>query len=257
MASSVKKGKIACPLCREMCSPDEMYSASICQKCHDIKQAKNQGKPRPKSGNGSGEIKRNAMGWVEREEKSIRSIDEDGYLVTDTSRDATDIGFVKPIDRESIEVTETGEELLDGDYKKPVSEVGNIVSETLRIGMLETLAESQGELLAEALRRIKSLETSLSPVIEKENAKADSAGLAKLRDDLEAVLKKKHLKTKVNGIYVSDLYGANGRRGGGLGISKMQAFRLRDVCRLDDRFRVEKAENKEGKWLIRLNTKFE
>ena len=115
IASGVKDGKIACPLCRQMCLPDEMYSASICLKCHEVKQAKNQGKPRSKGGNGSGEIKRNAMGWVEREEKPIRLIDEDGYLVSDTTNASTDINFTKLIVDNGIGVSDTIKEMTDDD----------------------------------------------------------------------------------------------------------------------------------------------
>jgi hypothetical protein len=62
-------------------------------------------------------------------------------------------------------------------------------------------------------------------------------------------------KSHANGIYVHSLYGKNGRRGGKLNISKMQAFRLRDACRGDDRFRVEKTENQQGNWAILLNVR--
>ena len=199
----------------------------------------------------------------------------DGIEVSDTDNEFNEIEIDKTVSRGSNRVSETGTRSLTLDPEKPVCPNGIKVSDTkartldsnneksimensirvsdTRIDKLEALVASQSELLAGALRRIRFLEERVGPMIEKEDAKRNRAGLKKLRDSLEALLKKKYVKNRIDAVYVSDLYGPNGRKGGKLGISKMQAFRLRDACRTDDRFRVEKAENKSGKWLIRLN----
>ena len=199
----------------------------------------------------------------------------DGIEVSDTNNEFNEIEIDEAVSRGSNRVSETGTRSLTLDPEKPVGPNGIKVSDTktrtldsnneksimensirvsdTRIDKLEALVASQSELLAGALRRIRFLEERVAPMIEKEDAKRNRAGLKKLRDSLEALLKKKYVKNRIDAVYVSDLYGPNGRKGGKLGISKMQAFRLRDACRTDDRFRVEKAENKSGKWLIRLN----
>ena len=199
----------------------------------------------------------------------------DGIEVSDTNNEFNEIEIDEAVSRGSNRVSETGTRSLTLDPEKPVCPNGIKVSDTkartldsnneksimensirvsdTRIDKLEALVASQSELLAGALRRIRFLEERVAPMIEKEDAKRNRAGLKKLRDSLEALLKKKYVKNRIDAVYVSDLYGPNGRKGGKLGISKMQAFRLRDACRTDDRFRVEKAENKSGKWLIRLN----
>ena len=138
---------------------------------------------------------------------------------------------------------------------KPEANDGIRVSDTSLIELERALGIAN-ECLANALRRIRALEEKLeklSPVIEKEEAKRDAAGLQKLRDDLFKLLRERMEKSHTNGIYVHSLYGKNGRRGGKLNISKMQAFRLRDACRGDDRFKVEKTENQQGNWAILLN----
>jgi len=103
------------------------------------------------------------------------------------------------------------------------------------------------------LQRIAILEEKTVPVVERGGVKNDSDSMEKLRSDLYGILKERYEKKKVNGIYVKSLYGPNGRIGGMLGVSKATAWRLREACRLDKRFRVEKADNQKGNWTIRLN----
>ena len=214
----------------------------------------------------------------------------DGITVSDTKNNCADSDYSKPIAKNGITVSDTDPQLVDDVQKDapatiPITEdgirvsgtAGNIVSETksqsiicdpkpktndgirvsdTRLTELERALGIANESIANALRRIRALEEKLeklSPVIEKEEAKRDAAGLQKLRDDLFKLLRERMDKTHTNGIYVHSLYGKNGRRGGKLNISKMQAFRLRDACRGDDRFRVEKTENQQGNWAILLN----
>ena len=214
----------------------------------------------------------------------------DGITVSDTKNNCADNDYSKPIAKNGITVSDTDPQLVDDVQKDapatiPITEdgirvsgtAGNIVSETksqsiicdpkpktndgirvsdTRLTELERALGIANESIANALRRIRALEEKLeklSPVIEKEEAKRDAAGLQKLRDDLFKLLRERMEKSHTNGIYVHSLYGKNGRRGGKLNISKMQAFRLRDACRGDDRFRVEKTENQQGNWAILLN----
>lgn len=295
--------------------------------CYEAIRARNRGKPKPKKNNHK-IIKRNAMGWVEREEKPTRLIDDselakmiildravdsgvltdsissDGFRVSETDNHPFDAENERPDSKDGIRVTDPNNQLNDSDSPKTITEDGNRVSETVntpndtdrripdekldridgirvsetkpqsiicdtetitedgnrvtgtRLAELEHVLGATNESLAYALRRIRVLEEKLeklSPVIEKEEAKRDAAGLQKLRDDLYKLLRERMEKNHTNGIYVHSLYGKNGRRGGKLNISKMQAFRLRDACRGDDRFRVEKADNQRGNWAILLN----
>ena len=192
---------------------------------------------------------------------------EDGIRISDTDPQLTDnvqkdtLATI-PITEDGIRVSDTSGNIVSETKPqsiicnpRPKAEDGIRVSET-RLIELERAIGFANESLATALRRIRALEEKiekLSPVIEKEEAKRDAAGLQKLRDDLFKLLRERMDKTHTNGIYVHSLYGKNGRRGGKLNISKMQAFRLRDACRGDDRFRVEKTENQQGNWAILLN----
>ena len=219
-----------------------------------------------------------------------KPIAKNGITVSDTKNNCADNDYSKPIAKNGITVSDTDPQLVDDVQKDapatiPITEdgirvsgtAGNIVSETksqsiicdpkpktndgirvsdTRLTELERALGIANESIANALRRIRALEEKLeklSPVIEKEEAKRDAAGLQKLRDDLFKLLRERMEKSHTNGIYVHSLYGKNGRRGGKLNISKMQAFRLRDACRGDDRFRVEKTENQKGNWAILLN----
>ncbi len=180
----------------------------------------------------------------------------DGNIVSDTERELSISNLKEPACIESIRASGTRKKLIDTDNHDTVAGDGIKVFETQRIAALEESLGITNDALATAFRRIAALEEQiqrLSPVIEKEDARRNAAGLQKLRDDLHALLRDRMKKTQINGIYIHSLYGPNGRKGGKLGISKMQAYRLRDACRSDDRFKVEKAENQRGNWSIRLN----
>jgi len=196
-----------------------------------------------------------------------RTIAANGIRVSDTDPQSTDdvqkdtLATI-PITEDGIRVSDTSSNIVSDTESQSIicdpktkANDGIRVSDT-RLIELERALGIANETLANALRRIRALEEKLeklSPVIEKEEAKRDSAGLQKLRDDLFKLLRERMEKSHTNGIYVHSLYGKNGRRGGKLNISKMQAFRLRDACRGDDRFRVEKTENQQGNWAILLN----
>jgi len=196
-----------------------------------------------------------------------KPIAKNGIIVSDTDPQSTDdvqkdTRATMPITEDGIRVSDTASNIVSDIESqsircdpKPKANDGIRVSDT-RLIEIERALGIANESLANALRRIRTLEEKLeklSPVIEKEEAKRNAAGLQKLRDDLFKLLRERMEKTHTNGIYVHSLYGKNGRRGGKLNISKMQAFRLRDACRGDDRFRVEKTENQQGNWAILLN----
>jgi hypothetical protein len=186
-----------------------------------------------------------------------KPVTEDGVRVADTKKRLLDDDINKPVTEDGVRVADTKKRLLDDDINKPVTEDGVRVADTKkRLSDLELSLSTVQEDLAYALREIASLKKQLgklSPVIEREEPKRDVEGLKKLRDDLHKLLKERMEKSHTNGIYVHSLYGPNGRPGGKLNISKKQAFRLRDACRSDDRFRVEKANNQRGNWAISLN----
>jgi len=187
---------------------------------------------------------------------SPKPITEGGFTVSETINHPSDIVIGEHEGIDGFTVSETDNQLTDNGSPKPITEGGFTVSETVllkRIADLEKHCEAQAGLLAKALRRIAALEEKTVPVIEKEDVKRDSEGMEKLRNDLHGILKEQYEKRKINGIYVKNLYGPNGRNGGVLGVSKATAWRLREACRLDKRFRVEKADNQRGNWAIRLN----
>ena len=294
MAVDVRDGKIACNRCKQLTLPDEMHSADICSRCYEALRTRNQGKLKPE-GDRSEIIKRNALGWIEREEKPKRAIDEDGFrvsetgdssidinsrksidrdgsIVSETNNDSTDNHPKEPIDRDGSEVPETKNSIsvvgskkqedcdgskvpetsdmeIDNDYEKSISRYASRVSETQ---IMEMIGDTN-ELLADCIRRIRILEAKVSSVIEKYEPNRDAPGLEKLRNDLFKIIQDRYDKTHQNGIYVKSLYGPNGRKGGKLHISKSHAWRLREACRMDPRFKIEKADNKRGNWLIRLN----
>ena len=296
MAADVRERKVACNRCKQLTLPDDMHSADICLRCYEVLRARNQGKANPKVNNNLGIKKRNAVGWIEREEEPIRSIDEDDFLVSETSDSSIDINFEKSIDRDSSRVSETNNDSTDNHlFKKPIDKDGSEVSETKNCiyvvdskkqndsdgfkvsetsdvekdtdyretisrggskvsetQMMEMIGDTN-ELLADCLRRIRILEEKVSSVIQEGKSKRDTAGMEKLRNDLFKILQNRYDKTHQNGIYVKSLYGPNGRKGGKLHISKAQAWRLRESCRMDTRFKIEKANNQRGNWLIRLN----
>lgn len=287
----VVDGRMQCIRCKDWKLPGEMhFKDRTCQTCYETIRARNRDKPKPKRYN-SKIIKKNAMGWVERVEKTTRAIEDlelakmiileraadrnilpepitnDSIRVSDTDPQPTDdvqkdTPATLPITEDSIRVSDTASNIVSETKPqsiicdpKPKASDGIRVSDT-RLIELERALGIANESLASALRRIRALEEKLeklSPVIEREEAKRDAAGLQKLRDDLFKLLRERMEKSHTNGIYVHSLYGKNGRRGGKLNISKMQAFRLRDACRGDDRFRVEKTENRQGNWAILLN----
>ncbi len=273
----VIEGRVQCILCRNWKLPGEMHSNDrTCQDCYEAIKARNKNKPK-QTKNNSKIIKRNAMGWIEREERPTRAVDpelakmiildraadsvtepitEDGFRVSETNNQPNDNDLHKTITEDGFRVSETNNQPNDNDLHKTITEDGFRVSETnlqRRIVDLEKHCEAQAELLAKALQRIAILEEKTVPVVERGGVKNDSDSMEKLRSDLYGILKERYEKKKVNGIYVKSLYGPNGRIGGMLGVSKATAWRLREACRLDKRFRVEKADNQKGNWAIRLN----
>ena len=188
---------------------------------------------------------------------SPRQVTEDGVRVADTKERQITSDIDKSITEDGVRVADTKERQIASDINKSITEDGVRVADTKeRLSDLELSLSTVQEDLAYALREIASLKRQLgklSPVIEKEEAKRDAEGLKKLRDELFKLLRERMDKSHTNGIYVHSLYGPNGRPGGKLNISKKQAFRLRDACRGDDRFRVEKANNQRGNWAISLN----
>ena len=263
-------GSAQCQRCKSEVVLDELQNG-LCVTCRDEIRARNAGKPKPKGKS----IKKNALGWVERDETARpadvsvsellamagnkvseteskphanvpgKSATGNGNKVSETAFESKDTDNQKTIAPKSLKVSETGNK---------VPETGNVVSETGN-RVSETYAEWQNRMaedLARALRRIKALEDQvqkLAPLIEKEEAKRDSEGMKNLRDELFNLLR----MSPQRGAYVSSLYGPNGQKGGKLSISKAQAFRLRDACRMDDRFKVMRAENQSAKWIIILN----
>ena len=277
----VVDGKIQCIRCRDWKLPGEMhFKDRICQACYETIRARNRDKPKPKKKNEK-IIKRNGMGWVERVEKPTRTVGDSelakmivleravdrnmlpGPITVDGGRVAdTKNGSMSEIDKEShslggVTVAATNEIQTDAPKIRSITGDGGRVADTeKRLNELEGALGATNERLANALRKIRALEEKLeklSPVIEKEEAKRDAANLQRLRDDLFKLLRERMEKSHTNGIYVHSLYGPNGRAGGKLNISKRQAFRLRDACRGDDRFKVEKTENQQGNWAILLN----
>ena len=179
---------------------------------------------------------------------------KDGFRVSETNNHPSDAEIGKPESKDGFRVSETNDRPTNNDSSKPKAEGGFTVSDLQKqITDLEKHCGEQAEMLAKALRRIAALEEKTVPAIEKDDAKRDSDGMEKLRNDLHGILKEQYEKRKINGIYVKSLYGPNGRNGGVLGVSKATAWRLREACRLDKRFRVEKADNQKGNWTIRLN----
>jgi hypothetical protein len=287
--------KVAGIRCKRTGHPDEKQSVDTCLVCHEALQSKSKGKSKPKGNGSSAILKRNALGWVEREDKVIRSIDEDGFLVPETSNGPIKFDLRKSIDLDGSTVSETAngssDDLLkntidrdcsrvpetkncisvadskkqkgsdgsnvpetsnaetDTDHRKTVAEGGSRVSEI----QIERMIGDTNELLADCIRRIRILEEKVSLIIEKDGQKRDAAGMVKLRNELFKILQDRYEKTRQNGIYVKSLYGPNGRKGGKLHISKAQAWRLRESCRTDARFKIEKADNQRGNWVIRLN----
>lgn len=251
------RGKALCQRCKREADLSTLNSSHLCPTCQADIRARNAGKPRPSRQKA---VKRNSFGWVEREE-SARPMDggvaeliaRAGSIVSETENIPHTNGMLP---ESSIVVSETDNEAAGTDICKPVSRGGSKVPET-SIKVSETTLEWQNQMaqdLSYALRKIRELEDmveKLSPLIEKEEERRDSDGMQRLRDRLFDLLR----KSPSGGAYVSNLYGPHGQRGGRLGISKAQAFRLRDACRMDDRFQVMKAENQGGKWIIILNQK--
>lgn len=261
-------GKAICILCKEAKPASEMHSPEVCQHCYEAKMARNAGKPkkitRPKQ-------------LSRIDEDYSKMLSEASFRVSDTERKPLDNGFKKSEASDGLRVPGTGKKPIAVDFKNIESADGSPIIGTLepstdndcgkanvvngsivpeplaRIESLEKTVLEQAELIALALRRIKILEGKGASVDGSRVPETGANGLEKLRDDLHGILKDRYERTKTNGIYVHSLYGPNGRVGGKLKISKVQAYRLRDACRLDTRFRVEKAENVNGNWIIKLN----
>jgi hypothetical protein len=170
-------------------------------------------------------------------------------MVSETNKGSTDNHLRKAIDGDGSKVSETSDMVIDTGYVKSTSVDCSRVSE---MQIMEMIGDTN-ELLADCIRRIRILEAKISSVIEEYEPNRDAPGLEKLRNDLFKILQDRYEKTQQNGIYVKNLYGPNGRKGGKLHISKSHAWRLRESCREDSRFKIEKADNKRGNWLIRLN----
>jgi hypothetical protein len=177
------------------------------------------------------------------------TIDRDGSRVSETKNSISVFGSREQESGDGFSVPETNDMEINTDYGESVSRGCSTVSEAQ---ILEMIGDTN-ELLADCIRRIRILEAKISSIIEKYEPNRDAPGLKKLRNDLFKILQDRYEKTHQNGIYVKSLYGPNGRKGGKLHISKAQAWRLRESCRTDARFKIEKADNQRGSWLIKLN----
>lgn len=254
------QGKTGCVRCHEFKLPNEMNPERLCNLCLTEIEARNKGKPKPEHKRKKIE-KRNGVGWIEREDAlpvmrdfkirvesgdPIEPISESGFRVSETDSEPTPSDKIILIPTEQngqVEIT------LEKALESP--EVGKNILK--RLDAIEKSQEETNELLAQGLKRIAILENNVSPIIETYRNKKSNNGMKKLRDDLFAILVERHNKTRHNGIYVKSLYGPKGRPGGKLKISKATAWRLKESCRIDKRFKVEKAETQKGGWLIRLN----
>ena len=254
------EGKTGCVKCHEFKLPNEMNPERLCNLCLTEIKARNKGKPKPEHKQKKIE-KRNGAGWIEREDALPIMRD---FKIEVKPRDA-----IQPVSELGFRVSETDPEPLPNDKIILVpSELNGQVEITLekalespeigknilkRLDAIEKSQEETNELLAQGLKRIAILENNDSPIIEKYRNKKSNNGMKKLRDDLFAILVERHKRTQHNGIYVKPLYGPKGRPGGKLKISKATAWRLKESCRIDKRFKVEKSETLKGGWLIRLN----
>ncbi|VVB63280.1 Uncharacterised protein [uncultured archaeon] len=256
----IKNGKTGCIRCHEFKLPDEMNLERLCYLCLEEIKARNKGKPKPEHNQKKIE-KRNGTGSIEREDAlpmmqdfeidvkpvdAIRAISRIGFSVSETHPESvlTDkISLVTPDLNGQVDMT----------LKKALesSEIGENILK--RLDAIEKSQEETNGLLAQGLKRIAILEKNVYSIIEKDKNKKSDDGMKKLRDDLFAILKERHNITQRNGIYVKSLYGPKGRPGGKLRISKATAWRLKESCRVDNRFKVEKSETMKGGWLIRLN----
>jgi len=255
----IKDGKMGCIRCHEFKLPAEMNPERLCYVCLDEVNARNKGKPKPEHKQKKIE-KRNGVGWIEREDVFP--------VMRDFKIEFKPGEAIKPTSRVSFRVSETNPKPVQADKNMIIppdlsdqvdttllkalesSEIGKIILK--RLDALETSQEDTNELSSQALKRIAILENNVSSIIRDKNKKSHN-GMKKLRDDLFAILKERHNKTQRNGIYVKSLYGPKGRPGGKLRISKATAWRLKESCRIDNRFKVEKSETLKGGWLIRLN----
>ena len=234
-----------CPRCQKDVDLKDMRGG-MCSTCWAEIKAKNAGKPKPRG-----------TAKVVRADDQALSLLAAGIKVSGTEDKSTANVPTKTISEKGNKVSGTTDnplEFTDNDNHNSESVDGHKVPET-GIKVSDTQEEWQNRMaedLAIALRRIKALEEKvqkMAPLLEKEESRRDSEGMKKLRDELFGLLR----KSPNGGVYVSNLHGPHGQKGGRLGISKTQAFRLRDACRMDDRFRVMKAENSSAKWKIILN----
>ncbi len=232
-----------CPRCKQDVDLQELQNG-LCVACRAEIKARNAGKPKPR-----GAAKVRQVEIIRPADGQVLSLLVAGIKVPGTENAPFVNGPIKSITEIGNIVPGTIGQSADIDNKETISNEGHKVPGT-SLEWQDHIAED----LAMALRRIKALEDQmkkLAPLIENEESKRDSGGMKKLRDELFVLLR----KSPQGGVYVSSLHGPHGNKGGLLRISKTHAFRLRDVCRMDDRFRVEKAENSSEKWMIILNKK--
>ncbi|HQE86918.1 MAG TPA: hypothetical protein PLN19_01460 [Methanothrix sp.] len=262
-----------CPRCQKEVDLKDLRRG-MCSTCWAEIKARNAGKPKPR-----GKAKVTETGQARQADGQVLSLLAAGIKVSETEMIPQDNGSAETIPERGNKVSETEDKPTANVHTKTISEKGNKVSGTVDapadsdnpntasadghkvsetgIKVSETQEEWQNRMaedLAIALRRIKALEEKvqkMAPLLEKEESRRDSEGMKKLRDELFGLLR----KSPNGGVYISNLHGPHGQKGGRLGISKAQAFRLRDACRMDDRFRVMKAENSSARWVITLNQK--
>jgi len=239
-----------CPRCQKDVELSDMREG-MCSTCWAEIKSRNAGKPKPR-----GTAKVGRADPVRQADDQVLSLLAAGIKVSGTEDKSTANVPTKTISEKGNKVSDTMDAPVDSDNANIASADGHKVSET-GIKVSETQEEWQNRMaedLAIALRRIKALEEKvqkMAPLLEKEESRRDSEGMKKLRDELFGLLR----KSPNGGVYISNLHGPHGQKGGRLGISKAQAFRLRDACRMDDRFRVMKAENSSARWVITLNQK--
>ncbi len=254
-------GKMPCIKCHDLKLPDEMNLERLCLSCLEEIKVRNAGKPKPKTKPKKVE-KRNGAGWIERSEElplmedfkievdpaKAKMITGDGTRVSETIKPEnllTKKDLIKIPDNNDDKFAQI---LID------IAQINGKISQIdSRLIEIETTLEDIAFDQAQIKRRLTQLEQKTIPIIKIQDEKQNNTGLKKLRDELLSLLQERHAKTQNNGIYVKDLYGPKGRPGGKLNISKAAAFRLKDYCRIDKRFKIERSNTQSGEWLIRLN----
>ena len=252
-------GMMPCIKCHELKLPDEMNLERLCLNCLGQIKIRNEGKPKPKPKPKKAE-KRNGAGWIERTENL--PLMEDFKIEIDPKKAISVMSARVPetIKAENLLTKKNLIKIPDNNDEKfaqiliEISQINEKLSQIdSRLIAIEATLEDIAFDQAQIKKRLTQLEQKTIPIIKIQDEKQNNPGFKKLRDELLSLLQERHAKTQNNGIYVKDLYGPKGRPGGKLNISKAAAFRLKDYCRADKRFKIERSNTQSGEWLIRLN----